>query len=178
MCSIYRGGHQSLNQIGRLVGRVSAPLGHRAAVLIWRVEGRVIVFLSVSLFMCSWRTKKKVWGKKRSGKRSSPLTLTCPCGRPSLCCWLVSQPRPYQRSQGLSWWISVHLSAKHRTKGTNTSLRSKVNPSGAQRSVKTLQNDNTLTLGSVVSWLLDLVELTFIILVQQASQYLNKPAVT
>lgn len=53
MCSIYRGGHQSLNQIGRLVGRVSAPLGHREAVLIWRVEGRVIVFLSVSLFMCS-----------------------------------------------------------------------------------------------------------------------------
>lgn len=61
---------------------------------------------------------------------------------------------------------------------TNTSLRSKVNPSEAQRSVKTLQNDNTLTLGSVVSWLLDLVELTFIILVQQASEYLNKPAVT
>ena len=51
MCSIGRAGHQSLNQIGGLVRCLSAPLGQKAAVLMWRV--RDCLSLSASLFMCS-----------------------------------------------------------------------------------------------------------------------------
>lgn len=133
MCSIGRGGHQSLNQIGRLVRCLSAPLGQKGSHVNTK-SGRVCDCVSLCTHVCLCVPEEE--RKDRKKKRSSRLTSTCPCGCPCWRCWLISQPESYQRSHGLSWWISVHLSAQHRTKDTNTSLCSTVNPTGAERSVR------------------------------------------
>lgn len=86
MCSIGHGGHQSSNQIGRLVRCLSAPLGQKAAMLIWREEGGGrrwtkggavwLSFFMLSLLTCSWEINTKRWEEEEEEERKRPAS-TC-----------------------------------------------------------------------------------------------------
>lgn len=79
MCSIGRGGHQSLNQIGRLVRCLSAPLGQNAAMLIRRVE-RFCDCLSLCMYLCLWVPEEETRKdrKKKRGRGAADWLLHVP----------------------------------------------------------------------------------------------------